>query len=149
MLVSAAAVGAMALVPRGDSGFGALLGLIVLRALGASALNVAPNALLGDVVDLGILGTGRNAAGQYNALVAMVTKANGAVGGGLGLVLIGLAGFSPRGVNSSAATLRFEVVTLALPALLLAGAAAAAFVFPRDRRRHDIVRRRILARAPR
>jgi GPH family glycoside/pentoside/hexuronide:cation symporter len=145
--ISAAAVLALIAAPSGRGGFAVLLALIAIRAIGGAVIYVAPHALLGDVIDYDILKTQINAAGNFNAAVTMVTKANGAIGSGAGLVLIGLIGFSAKGGNGPGAIMGFKIVVLVLPALLLFGSSAAAWSFPLNRRRHDIVRRRILARA--
>jgi GPH family glycoside/pentoside/hexuronide:cation symporter len=149
MLVSGLAVLGLAFAPAGSAGFPWLVALVVLRALGGAVIYVAPNALLGDVVDYDILRTGANPAGNYHAAMALVTKANGAVGGGLGLILVGLVGFSAKGHNPPATVWAFKLIVLAAPALLLAASSVVAWLFPLDRRRHDIVRRRILARSAR
>jgi len=146
MFISGLAVAAMAMIPPDQRGYPALLTLVILRAVGGAVIYVAPHALLGDVVDYDILKSHTNAAGNYNALMALVTKANGAVGGGLGLVLIGLIGFTPKGDNTPHVVIGFKLIVLILPALLLVLSGVAAWLFPLDRRRHDIVRRRILAR---
>ncbi len=147
MVVSSLAVAAMFLVPPGPEGLTLLLALVLLRAAAGSVIYVAPHALLGDVVDYDILRTRANRAGNYHAIMAMVTKANGAAGGGLALVLIGLVGFKAGADNTASAIAGFKSVVLVLSSLIVAGSGVAAWLFPLDRRRHEIVRRRILARA--
>lgn len=149
LLVSGLAVAAMAAVPAGPAGYPALLALVIMRAAFGAAGYVAPHALLGDVVDYDIWRSRTNAAGHYNAVMTLAAKVNGAVGGGLGLVLIGWLGFSGHGRDVPAAVSGFKAVCLGAPAVLLAGAAVVAWAFPLDRRRHEIVRRRITARASR
>lgn len=146
LLVSGLAVAAMAAVPAGPVGYPELLALIVVRAVFGAAGYVAPHAMLGDVVDYDIWRSRTNAAGHYNAVMALAAKANGAVGGGFGLVLIGWLGFAGHGHDAPGAISGFKVVCLGLPAVLLAAAAATAWAFPLDRRRHEIVRRRIMNR---
>ena len=147
MVVSAASILAMVWVGPGD--LAPIVALVSLRAAAAAVIYVAPHALLGDVVDLDILRTGGNRAGGYHALMALVTKANGAVAGGLALVLIGAVGFSASQANSVAAIAGFKAVVLALSASILVLAGVAAWTFPMDRRRHAIVLRRIAARQAR
>ncbi len=92
--------GAMVLAPAGARRLcPLLLGLMILRAFAGAVIYVAPNALLGDVVDYDILRSRTNPAANYHAALALTTKANGAVGGGLGLLLIGLFGFTTTGEN--------------------------------------------------
>ncbi len=146
MMVSASAIAGMWLTPPGLAGFPLLVGLIIVRAAGGAVIYVAPHALLGDVVDYDILRTRSNRAGNYHALMALVTKANGAAGGGLALVLIGVLGFKTGVANTADAIVGFKMVVLALSSVIIAGSAIAAWTFPLDRRRHDIVRRRIQGR---
>lgn len=147
MIGSALAVSAMFLVTPGSGGLALLLALVVLRAAMGAVIYVAPHALLGDVVDYDILRARSNRAGNYHALMALVTKANGAAGGGLALVLVGLCGFKAGVENAPAAIAGFKLAVLVLSSMIVAGSGLAAWLFPLDRRRHDIVRRRILARS--
>jgi len=147
MVGSALAVAAMAVVPPGRGGLAPLLVLVVLRAATGAVIYVAPHALLGDVVDYDILRTRCNRAGNYHALMALVTKANGAAGGGLALVLVGIFGFKAGVHNVPSALAGFKVVVLMVSSVVVGGSGIASWFFPLDRRRHEIVRRRILARA--
>ncbi len=141
MGISAAAILSMVWVRPG--GLAAILILISLRAAASAVIYVAPHAILGDVVDYDILRAGANRAGAYHALMALVTKANGAVAGGLALVLIGGIGFSAVHANPPAAVAGFKAVVLFPSAAILVLCSLAAWSFPLDRRRHDIVLRRI------
>jgi Na+/melibiose symporter-like transporter len=147
MVGAALAVSAMFFVTAGNGGFALLLALVILRAAMGAVIYVAPHALLGDVVDYDILRAHSNRAGNYHALMALVTKANGAAGGGLALVLVGLCGFKAGVENMPAAVAGFKLAVLILSSVIVAGSGLAAWLFPLDRRRHDIVRRRILARS--
>jgi len=147
MIGSALAVGAMALVSPGRGGLALLLVLVVARAATGAVIYVAPHALLGDVVDYDILRTRCNRAGNYHALIALVTKANGAAGGGLALVLVGIFGFKAGAHNAPSALAGFKMVVLIVSSMVVGCSGIAAWLFPLDRRRHEVVRRRILARA--
>ena len=143
LAISAASVLAMWLLPHGDAAVVPLMALIGLRAFGAGVVNVAPNALLGDAVDYELLKRGVNRAANFHALVSLMTKITATVGGGMGLMLIGAAGFDPKAVNTAPTVAAFRVVALVLPAAILALGAAVAAAFPLDRARHEVVRRRI------
>ncbi len=144
---SAGAILAMAWARPGDLPM--ILFLVSLRAAAGAVVYVAPHALLGDVIDYDMLRSGANRAGAYHALMALVTKANGAVAGGLALVLIGAVGFSAAHANPPAAVAGFKLVVLAPSAAILVLAGVSAWGFPLDSRRHEIVRRRIAALAAR
>jgi GPH family glycoside/pentoside/hexuronide:cation symporter len=147
MIGSALAVSAMYLITPGIGGLMLLLVLAVLRAATGAVIYVAPHALLGDVVDYDILRTRSNRAGNYHALMALVTKANGAAGGGLALVLVGLCGFKAGVPNVPMAIAGFKLAVLVASSVIVAGSGIVAWFFPLNRRRHDIVQRRILERA--
>jgi Na+/melibiose symporter-like transporter len=146
MIGSALSVSAMFLLTPGHDALAPLLVLVTLRAIAGAVIYVAPHALLGDVVDYDILRTGSNRAGNYHALMALVTKANGAAGGGLALALVGLLGFKASTQNALAAVMDFKFIVLVISSVIVASSGVAAWFFPLDRRRHDIVRRRIMAR---
>lgn len=143
LVISAAAILAMWWLPTGDSGFVPLILLVCVRAFGAGVINVAPNALLGDVVDYELFKRGANRAANFHALVSIATKATATIGSGAGLLLIGLAGFEAKGDNTAGAIFVFDVVTLGLPAIVLIAGAAVAIGFPLDRARHETIRRRL------
>ncbi|GAH80048.1 unnamed protein product, partial [marine sediment metagenome] len=82
-------------------------------------------------------------AGNYFAAMSFVSKLNLAAGGGVALILVGLFGFSPSKPNGTLAMTGFFTVFIAIPIVLNALAAWFAWRFPLDRRRQDIVRRRI------
>jgi len=143
LAVSAFAILAMWMLPTGESALAPLMLLIGVRAFGASVVYVAPNALLGDVVDYELLKRGVNRAANFHALVSLVTKITASVGGGAGLLLIGLAGYDARALNPPEAVAAFKWIALIASACILLAGAALALRFPLDRERHEVVRRRI------
>src|SRR3546814_1881814 len=76
--------------------FPELIVLVALRAFGAGVITVAPNALLGDVVDYELMKRKVNRAANFHALVSLATKCTATIGGGVGLILVGLAGFDAK-----------------------------------------------------
>lgn len=147
MIGSAFAVAAMAVITPGRDGLMLLLLLVVLRAATGAVIYVAPQALLGDVVDYDILRTRCNRAGNYQALMALVTKANGAAGGGLALVLVAMFGFKAGSGNALSAVTGFKIVVLVVSSIIVGCSGIVSWQFPLDRHRHDVVRRRILSRS--
>ena len=130
-----------------------IIALVVwsLSALGNTGVETASYALLSDVVDYGTLKSGENRAGNYWALLAFIQKVAIAAGGGIALILIGLFGFHPDAghVNGPLAMDGFFLTFIYIPIALNLLALVIAWRFPIDRRRHDIVRRRIEAREKR
>ena len=74
----------------GPASFVPALILITISGFADGVSRVASDAIVGDIVDYDELKTGSNRAANYYALKALVTKANVALGGGLGFLLIGL-----------------------------------------------------------
>lgn len=143
VIVSSMSICGMWFVDAGAGSAELLLFLIALRAFGAAVLYVAPNALIGDIVDYEWLRRGANRAANCHALVTVFTKMGATVGGGAGLILLDLVGFEAQGVNDEAVDQAFRVIALAVPAVLLLGGALMAFTFPLDRRAHGVVLRRL------
>lgn len=143
LTISALAILGMWILPAGEAAFVPLIILACLRAFGACVIFVAPNALLGDVIDYELLKRKTNRAANFHALVSLVTKITASVGGGAGLLLVGLAGFGARLANPPEAITAFKVVALLASAFILLCGAAAVIGFPLDRARHEIVRLRL------
>src|SRR3546814_1413850 len=96
LTISAAALLGMLFLPAGDAAFVPLMALICLRAFGSGVTQVAPNALLGDVVDYELLKRNVNQAANFQALVSLITKLTATPGAGAGLLIVGLLGFDPK-----------------------------------------------------
>ncbi len=144
--ISVAALLAMLWLPEGEAAFLPLIVLVCVRAFGSCVTQVAPNALLGDVVDYELMKRQVNQAANFHAMVSLATKFTVTAGSGAGLLAVGLAGFDPKVANSEAVITAFKVAALLVPALILLGGAVSAVGFPLHRRRHDIVRRRLESR---
>lgn len=149
MAISAAALSCMLLIPEGSAGLTVLLVLIALRALGSSVVYVAPNALIGDVVDFELYKSGANLAANFHAAVSLATKGTATIGGGLGLILVGLIGFDPKVPSSASTAFTFGCVATVLPALLLIGASIAAWAFPLTRKHQKTIERALMKRRSR
>lgn len=143
LVVSAAALLGMMAVPVGEDGLALLLALVCLRAFGSCVTQVAPNALLGDVVDYESYKRRVNQAANFHALVSLIAKFTTTVGGGAGLLAVGLAGFDPKAANPPQVLAAFKVAALLCPALILLAGAAATATFPLGQRGHDAIRRRL------
>lgn len=147
LAISAIALLGMGLLGRGDSALPWLLALVSLRAFGSAVTQVAPNALLGDIVDYELLKRRVNQAANFHALNSIITKGTVTVGGGLGLMVVGLAGFDPKLESGEAVIHAFKAAALVAPALILIAGAALAVRFPLDRHRHARVLRALDRRA--
>lgn len=143
LAISAIALLGMWPLAAGGNMFVPLIVLVCLRAFGAGAFLVAPNALLGDVVDYELFKRNVNQAANFHAMVSLVTKFTATIGAGVGLLAVGLAGFDPKLANAPAVLDDFRLIALVGPALILMVGAAVAVGFPLHRRRHAAVLRRI------
>jgi len=145
VMTNALAIAAMMfVVPTEPAGAALLLVLVGIRAFGAGVVYVAPNALLGDVVDYELMRTGVQRAANCHAIVSLLTKMCAAFGGGGGLMAVAWAGFSPEHPNSETAEWFFRIIALVVPCMILSLGAALAFAFPLNRRAHDVVLRRLM-----
>jgi glycoside/pentoside/hexuronide:cation symporter, GPH family len=139
LIISAVALMGMLLLEAGEDALPWLLALVCLRAFGSAVTQVAPNALLGDVIDFELFKRRVNQAANFHALNSIITKGAVTVGGGVGLLAVGLAGFDPKLDNAAGAVLAFKMAALVAPALILTAGAVLALRFPLDRRRHAVV----------
>ena len=81
--------------------------------------------------------------------MGLISKVNGAVGSGIGFMLLALAGYSVGGENEAAAVLRLKVVVLGIPFLLVGLSTLLILKWPLTREKQASIRRRIETRARR
>ncbi|MDE1147232.1 MAG: MFS transporter [Azospirillaceae bacterium] len=128
----------------------ALIGAVILFlvAFSSACSFVAPAAMLADVVDYGTWRTGIARAGSYFAFYSLITKIATAIGSGLGFILLGLFHYDVKegAGNGPFATFGLLFTVLLLPGLLQIAGGLVIWRFPLDKRRHDILRRRIASR---
>lgn len=138
---------AMAMIRPGPTAFAAMLVIFSLSALFSAGSTVAYYALMADVVDYDTLMTRQNNAGNYYALITLFQKIGLGAGAGAALVIASLFGFDAQTDNTGLALVGFFVAFLGIPIVLNLLATALAAVFPIDRRRHRIIRKRLASRA--
>lgn len=149
LVISAFALAGMFFLPAGQSSVIPLIALVCVRAIGAAVFQVAPNALLGDVIDYELFKRHVNQAGNFQAIALLIMKFTATIGAGAGLLIVGLAGFDPNTTLHAPGVLTlFRLVALGLPGVILLAGAAVAMRFPLDRGRHAIVLRYIERRMP-
>ena len=103
-----------------------------------------------DIIDFGTWRTGVDCAGTYMSFMNLLTKVEFSLAGGIGLALVGLFGYQASSVEQSeTAIFGLKLVHLGIPAILLTVAAVMMAYFPIDRRRQDILRRRLAQREER
>jgi Na+/melibiose symporter-like transporter len=135
-----------------EPGPGALIPLVawsILVGFFNAAHAVSPQSILTDVIDYDTLKTGVNRAGNYFSFLMLLSKGTTAVGSGLALGLVGLAGYDPKGAHDAAGVMGLLIVFAAVPAVLGVINGGIILKYPLDERRQEIIRRRIEQRAER
>ena len=144
LVIIAACMGGLALLPAQPQSFWAYMVLAGLISLSGGAGMIAPFSILGDIVDYDTLRTRQRRGGAFFALFTLVIKANMAVGGGLAFLILGWAGYETRAAaQMPSAVWAMKAGFCVLPAILALVAGLILWRFPLDARRHALVRRRI------
>lgn len=134
---------AMGFIQPGPAAFPALITVFSLSALFTTGATVAYYALMADIVDYDTLKTGSNNAGNYYALITLLQKIGLGAGAGLALLIVSLFGFNANVHNEGTALAGFFTAFLGIPVLLNIIATVLAAFFPIDRRRHNVIRKRL------
>lgn len=134
---------AMAFIHPGPYAFPLLASIFGASSFFAAGSLIALLSMLADVVDYDLKNTRKNRAGNYYALLAFSQKFGVAVGGGVGLVIVGLFGFAADGNNDSTAMTGFYLTFLGLPILLNSISAVLAWRFPLNRAKHAEILREL------
>jgi Na+/melibiose symporter-like transporter len=113
--------------------------------------SVAPQALLGDIVDYEVLLRRVNRAGNYYALYFFLAKLTSSAGAFVFVLLGVVFGYSiaEGAVNTDFANKGMMISFCVLPSLFQFAAIPLIWNFPIDRRRHTIIRRRLAEREAR
>ena len=106
-----------------EPGPGAVLPMIaymIVYSAFVPLLMVTMPTILADIIDYDELQTGKNRAGQFNAFLALISKAMAGIGGPLAFILIGIFGYQPGVENSASAIFGLKLVAvLAAPVLII------------------------------
>jgi Na+/melibiose symporter-like transporter len=149
-LLSALILPAIAFIEPGPNAFWPFFAIIAFRGVVAAVDNAIPVAVLGDVVDYDVLKTGVDRTANYVAFLTLILKFNLAIGGAIGFVILGLAGFDPKAeTNSPAARDAFVAIYCFAPTIFYAFACYMLYQFPITSRRHAIIKKRIEQRIAR
>lgn len=93
--------------------------LFVAKGLCFGALELLPAAMIADTVDVDVARTKRQRQGLYFAVVGIVVKLGQALGQGLSLNLLGLAGYSATGGNDEGAINSLRLIYAIVPNILV------------------------------
>ena len=135
------------LVP-GISGFRELLVLQVISILGGGCMVTFAPAMLSEIIDYSTLKTRTVNTASYYALFMFLAKFNVAVGGALGLAIAGWYGLDATStVQTSEGVVGLLIGIAWLPIVFIITALLLIIQIPINTHRHEIIRRRLDARA--
>ena len=114
--------------------YGTIFALIQLFQ--GAFIAIAP-AMMGDIVDYGLLKTGEDHSGTYFALHTFINKSFQGLGGGAGFSIAAWYGFDPASsANPESVTLGLQLVMGYLPALIFVIGGVFALMSPITKQRH-------------
>lgn len=120
--------------------------LVAVSGIGFGATLALPSAMQADVIDYEELRTGRRREGEIIGVWLVARKLAAAIGVGLALPVLGLAGYVPNVEQTETVRLTLSALYALVPALLTLLGLALAFAYPIDRRRHAAIMAAIAAR---
>ena len=137
------------LVSPGESAFFIMLGYSVLLGVFETVGTVAPYAILGDIADYDAAKTGANKTSSFYALLGLVQKAVGGLGGGIAFFTLSLFSYNVDGGNSGAEKIGLFVAFAFIPTVLYLICAMVIYRFPLNARRQETIRKQLERRARR
>ena len=109
----------------------ALYGILVFfSGIGFGATLALPSAIQADVIDYDELLTGHRREGQYIGLWSIAKKLAAATGVGIGLTILGWAGYTPNVEQSDAVVLTLRILYAGVPSLFSLIAFVIALAYP-------------------
>lgn len=104
--------------------------LVVVSGMGFGATLALPSAIQADVIDYDEFLTGRRQEGWYIGIWSVVKKLAAALGVGVGLTLLGMAGYAPGQAQPPEVIQTLKVLYALVPSVCNAAAFAIALAFP-------------------
>lgn len=127
-----------------DISFSKLIVLKVLNTVGGIGSGVAVLPLLSDAADYGTWKFRENRSASYFSIYLLLSKITGAIGGALGLAIVGWYGFDPAStVQTGRAIFGLTIAAAWFPACLFVISFIFILMIPMNSRRHEIVRSRL------
>ena len=120
--------------------------LVFLSGIGFGATLAIPSAIQADVIDYDELLTGERREGQYIGLWSISKKFAAAVGIGLGLSILGMAGYTPNAEQPPVVQMTLRVLYALVPSLCNIAAILIAFAYPISSHMHGEIRKAIADR---
>lgn len=105
-------------------------------------------AMMGDIIDYGLLKTGEDRSGAYFALYTFINKSLQGLGGGAGFAIAAWYGFEPSDfVNTKDVTFGLQLVMGYIPAALFTIATVVVLKSPITKQRHKAIMQELKAKA--
>jgi GPH family glycoside/pentoside/hexuronide:cation symporter len=120
--------------------------LVVLSGTGFGATLALPSAIQADVIDYDEFLTGSRQEGWYIGIWSVVKKLTAALGVGVGLTVLGLAGYLPGQEQPPAVIQALKALYALVPSLCNVAAFAVALAFPITRQAHERIQAGIAMR---
>jgi GPH family glycoside/pentoside/hexuronide:cation symporter len=144
-IANSAALVPMALIKPGPSAVWPVMICVAVYSFTNGVSSVAPMALLADVADYEMLKHGVDRTANYYAFMLFLAKVTASIGGLVFVFLGAVFGYSiaDGAVNTAYANRGMLIAFCVLPSAFQMLAIPFIWNFPIDRRRHDIIRRRL------
>lgn len=110
--------------------------LVFLSGIGFGATLAIPSAIQADVIDYDELLTGQRREGQYIGLWSISKKLAAAVGIGIGLTILGFAGYTPNTEQSEEVQFTLRVLYALVPSLCNLAGVIIALAYPISDTKH-------------
>ena len=120
--------------------------LVFISGIGFGATLAIPSAIQADVIDYDELMSGERREGQYIGLWSIAKKMSAAVGVGIGLSVLGLAGYTPNVEQSEQVRLTLRTLYALVPSICNIIAFGIALAYPISSRIHRDIRTAIMLR---
>jgi GPH family glycoside/pentoside/hexuronide:cation symporter len=125
----------------GDAGWYGLL--VVLSGIGFGAGLALPSAIQADVIDYDEMMTGQRREGRYIGIWSIAKKIAAALGIGIGLAVLGKAGYTPGQPQNDTVVLTLRILYALVPCLCNLVALVVLLPFPISKAMHDDIRKAI------
>lgn len=124
--------------------------LVIVTAAGAmhGVIIALPSSILADIADYEAWKQNTNATGNYFSMLVLLSKVTAAVGSSLALFASDLLGYVPHATDRTN-TVALLVPLAVIPALLGLVSVFLIYRFPLDRRRQEVISRRLAQRGER
>ena len=113
--------------------------LVFFSGIGLGATLALPSSIQADVIDYDELLTGERREGGYVGLWSIAKKLAAALGVGVGLSILGIAGYVPNAVQSEQVLLSLRILYALVPSLCNLIALAIAWFYPISEQTHQLI----------